>query len=87
MGGTWLAVVLGFGGFRPRGGVPTFAPILPKKWKRLGFVIRYRGSAMEIRAEHHGVAVRLVDGLPLEIEVYGESYRLEDEIFVPVRER
>ena len=82
MGGTWLSLVWGFGGFRPRGAMPSFSPVLPEKWKSLVFRIRYQGSTVEIRAGHSGATARLIDGPPTNIEVYGTVLRLEEELFV-----
>ncbi len=83
MGGTWLAVVWGFGGFRPQGTMPSFSPILPRNWESLGFRIRYGQSAMDVRADRKGVTLHLVDGPSTDVEIYGTVYNLEDKISVP----
>lgn len=82
MGGTWLATVWGFGGFRPRGSIPGFSPRLPSKWKTLSFRIRYRNSAIEVQAGHEEVRIILCAGPSIDIEVYGLRYRLDSELIV-----
>ncbi len=82
MGGTWLATVWGFGGFRPAGEIPSFSPRLPSKWRSLSFRIRYRGSAIEVRAAHDRVRLSLRAGPSIDIEVYGLRYRLDSELIV-----
>lgn len=82
MGGTWLATVWGFGGFRPRGSIPGFSPRLPAKWKALSFRIRYRDSFIEVYAGHDKVRLNLRSGPSIDVEVYGSRYRLDSELIV-----
>jgi alpha,alpha-trehalose phosphorylase len=48
-GGTWMAVVYGFGGYRWRG--TRFAPMLPTRARRLRFPILLRGSILDVEVE------------------------------------
>lgn len=52
-GGTWQAVVFGFGGLRFHGGGWTVKPQLPSHWKRLAFKFFYQGEPhnVDIQAE------------------------------------
>ena len=84
MGGTWLATVWGFGGFRPAGKLPSFSPRLPSKWTSLSFRIRYRGSSIDIHAGHNEIRLNLRDGPQIGVEVYGTPYQLETELIIPV---
>jgi beta-phosphoglucomutase len=43
-GGVWQVMTMGFGGMRVGPEGPTFAPRLPKQWRRLRFKVRYRGE-------------------------------------------
>ena len=82
MGGTWLATVWGFGGFRPHGELPGFSPILPRKWHSLRFRIHYRGAVIEVLASHDSVRLTLCSGAPTDVDVYGIRYNLESELIV-----
>ena len=48
MGGTWMSVVLGFGGMRIKEGMLSFTPNLPKKWKFISFNINSRGRILNV---------------------------------------
>jgi len=49
LGGTWMAVVNGFGGMRlASDGTLRFAPRLPEPWRRLKFRVHWRGARLEI---------------------------------------
>jgi alpha,alpha-trehalose phosphorylase len=82
MGGTWLATVWGFGGFRPKGAEPSFNPVLPRKWKSLTYRIRYRGSVIEVVASQGSTRLTLTSGPPLDVFIYGDQYTLESELVV-----
>ncbi|HRY53697.1 MAG TPA: glycosyl hydrolase family 65 protein [Spirochaetia bacterium] len=82
MGGSWLALALGFGGFRPEGDRITFDPVLPRAWDAISFRIRYRGSSIRLRSARRpggGVATRLelASGPPVEVSVGGAAAKLE----------
>jgi alpha,alpha-trehalose phosphorylase len=61
-GGTWQAVVHGFGGFRDHQGDLKFQPVIPTGWESLTFRIRHHGNVVEVRAGHDQVVYRLVEG-------------------------
>jgi alpha,alpha-trehalose phosphorylase len=67
IGGTWLALVYGFGGMRDRGGEISFRPRLPKEWRRLRFPLTVRGSrfTVDITAEETTYTLQTGDGLSL----------------------
>jgi alpha,alpha-trehalose phosphorylase len=48
MGGTWLALVAGFGGMRDHDGRLSFAPRLPSRLDRLEFSVRWRGQRLRV---------------------------------------
>lgn len=43
-GGAWMAAILGFGGFNPRGEVMEIRPVFPEQWKGLKFKFHWRGQ-------------------------------------------
>ncbi len=48
LAGTWIALVMGFGGLRDLGESLTFAPRLPDALTRLSFSIRHRGRCLHV---------------------------------------
>jgi alpha,alpha-trehalose phosphorylase len=75
-GGTWLALVAGFGGLRDFDGEIRFAPRLPAEWTGLRFRIEVRGQRIEVDMTHAATTYRLLEGPGLMIEHFGEPVRL-----------
>jgi alpha,alpha-trehalose phosphorylase len=75
-GGTWLALVAGFGGLRDADGDVRFAPRLPREWNRLRFRIEVRGQLIEVDMTPDATVYRLLEGRGLPIEHFGEQLRL-----------
>jgi alpha,alpha-trehalose phosphorylase len=48
LAGTWIALVMGFGGMRDLGETLTFRPRLPDALTRLAFTIRHRGRCLHV---------------------------------------
>jgi alpha,alpha-trehalose phosphorylase len=61
-GGTWMALVYGFAGYRWRS--TRFAPMLPTRANRLRFPLRIRGSVLDVDIEPHQVTYSVRDGSP-----------------------
>ncbi|MBN1790705.1 MAG: glycoside hydrolase family 65 protein [Bacteroidales bacterium] len=72
MGGTWMSVVLGFGGLRIREGMLSFTPSLPKKWKYLSFVINFRGRVLQVGISNQQTEVKIIRGDQLQVEINGK---------------
>lgn len=83
MGGTWMATIQGFGGFRPVHGIPSFTPCLPPQWDSLSYRIRYRGTIMQVRINGAELFLERIDGPEQMVLVFGREYRLETDIRVP----
>jgi len=62
LGGSWLALVAGFGGLRDHGGRLRFAPRLPETLTRLAFRLTYRGHGMRVEVLPDTATYMLVDG-------------------------
>jgi alpha,alpha-trehalose phosphorylase len=75
-GGTWLALVAGFGGLRDFEGDVRFEPRLPDGWTRLRFRVAVRGQVVEVDIGPERTVYRLVEGAGLSIEHAGEALRL-----------
>ena len=75
-GGTWLALVAGFGGLRDSDGHVRLHPQLPAEWDRLRFRIEVRGQLIEVDMTHETTTYRLLEGSGMLIEHCGEELRL-----------
>ena len=76
IGGLWQAAVLGFGGVSWPCGELRIDPHLPPGWTRLCFRLHFQGRQIEIDTCGGEVALRLVNGLPLDVQVRGATRRL-----------
>jgi alpha,alpha-trehalose phosphorylase len=74
LAGTWIALVMGFGGMRDLGESLTFAPRLPDALTRLSFSILHRGHGLrvEVTASRATYAVTHGDG-PIHLMHHGEA--------------
>jgi alpha,alpha-trehalose phosphorylase len=75
-GGTWLALVAGFGGLRDFDGDVVFRPRLPASWDRLRFRIQVRGQLVEVDLTPQETTYRLLRGSGLRIQHFDEDLRL-----------
>ena len=71
MGGTWMSVVMGFGGMRIKNGIPSFSPHLPANWKLLSFLIHFRGRILKISINGNTTDVKLLSGESIYVELDG----------------
>jgi alpha,alpha-trehalose phosphorylase len=76
-GGTWLALVAGFGGLRDFDGELRFHPRLPEEWDRLRFRVEVRGQLVEVDMTPEATTYRLLEGRGILIEHFGEPLRLD----------
>lgn len=75
MGGTYLALLDGFMGFRVEGGRMAFRPRLPPRWRRVAFRVSWRGSLLAVSADARTTSYRLLAGPPVELLHRGEVVR------------
>lgn len=78
MGGNYMAIVYGFGGFRLKESGIWFAPALPKQWDGYRFKLIYGGSHIHVEVNRRECRFTLESGRPVEIHVYGNTLMLED---------
>ncbi len=52
-GGSWQAVVSGFGGMRLKGGKLTFKPWLPPNWTSISFKLKWQGDVVHVTLNHN----------------------------------
>ncbi|HQF72878.1 MAG TPA: glycosyl hydrolase family 65 protein [Treponemataceae bacterium] len=82
MGGTWLATVQGFGGFRPINGVPAFTPCLPAAWQSLAYRVQFRNTVIAVLVRHDEILFEIVSGPALDIMVNGNGYHLKKHLHI-----
>jgi len=87
MGGAWLAAVFGFGGVHLTQHGLRIDPHLPPNWQRLEFNLALRSALVRVSINHNEVAVRSLDGRPVDlpVTVAGQSIRLDGAQPVHVR--
>jgi alpha,alpha-trehalose phosphorylase len=83
LAGSWLALVMGFGGFRDGGGRPSFAPRLPGQLPRLRFRLRWRDSRLLVTVTGDEATYE-VTGPPVEITHHGEPVTVDGSVTVPI---
>ena len=76
IGGTWLALVYGFGGLRDYGGHISFRPRLPGDWRRLSFRLTIRDSFVQVDIRPDQTTYTLRDGPGLHFAHDGEPVEL-----------
>lgn len=76
MAGTWMSVVLGFGGLRVKEGQLHLKPFLPKAWQALSFRTVFRGRTLKVSVNHDGASCELLEGEPIEIYLNGNAIKL-----------
>ena len=79
-GGTWLALVAGFGGLRETMEDVCFSPRLPAEWERLRFRVQVREQLIEVDMTHDATSYRLVEGRGMRIHHFSEAVRLEPAV-------
>jgi alpha,alpha-trehalose phosphorylase len=77
LGGTWLAVVAGFGGMRDHDDGLAFSPRLPGGLDRIAFRLRYRGRRLRVEIGRQEATYELLDGDELPVHHHGDWLKLE----------
>jgi maltose phosphorylase len=65
MGGTWMAVVIGYGGLRVIDGNLRLKPIIPDGWTAYSFRISFRGVPLEVKVKKDQVEIVNHSGIDL----------------------
>jgi alpha,alpha-trehalose phosphorylase len=76
--GSWIALVMGFGGLRDHGGRLSFAPRLPAHLPRLCFRVRWRDSSLRVTVTPDEASYQ-VTGPPVEITHHGERITVDGD--------
>jgi alpha,alpha-trehalose phosphorylase len=76
LAGTWIALVIGFGGLRTGPEGPSFDPQLPESLTRLRFRLQWRGQRLVIDIGQDSVTYQVSGDTPMTIRHAGESISL-----------
>ena len=79
MGGTYMAIVYGFGGLRLKESGLYFNPILPDKWEGYQFSIQYENAKLKVKVGQAYCDVELLKGDTVTATIYGITYELTKE--------
>jgi len=79
MGGTWMAVVMGFGGMRVSDGKLSFNPILPDGWSGYSFMIRFRGALLNVEINKGNVQVSNLSNVPVTVIIKGSEISIDGQ--------
>lgn len=80
MGGTYMAVVYGFGGLRIKEDGIYFAPSLPEKWNAYSFAVRYKNNVLQVDVNRRQTVFTMKSGQGCSITVNGKQYDLQDTL-------
>lgn len=77
-GGTWQALVFGFGGFRVKEGRMTFKPWLPRDWDGLKFNLIWHGATLSVAVDREAIELSLSgdDELTEEVTIFDQPHVL-----------
>lgn len=79
MGGTWMSVVYGFGGFRVKNNMLHLEPKLPEKWNSLSFKVIFRENNLKICIDKTKTTIENEKGPELTILLNGEKIELAEK--------
>lgn len=80
----WANIVYGFAGLRSDAEMLRFAPQIPGRWKKLSFSITYRGSILRICMETQKTSFQLLNGAPVQLQIYDRIWTLgHEELVIP----
>ena len=82
MGGLYMSIVYGFGGFRLKEQGISLSPILPAKWNGYSFKLCYEGSRIFVHVKEDCCVLRLENGDPKEVKIFGEPYLIQGTVQV-----
>ena len=77
MGGTWMSIVMGFGGMRIRDDKLSFTPVIPDNWRRLAFNVNFRNHILRVDITKEKVNVFLLRGKKLNVYVNGKLMEIK----------
>jgi alpha,alpha-trehalose phosphorylase len=80
LAGTWMVLVMGFGGMRSHNGMITFDPHLPRAISRISFNLKVQGRNLRVVVTPEEATYALTqEGEPLSIKVAGEVVTITND--------
>jgi maltose phosphorylase len=76
MGGSWLAIIEGFGGKRVQGGKLALNPQIPSGWKRYAFRLLWKDQPVEVSVTRDAVEILYRGPAPVTVKVWGTDHTL-----------
>lgn len=76
MAGTWMSIVMGFGGMRVQEGRLVLNPYAPDHWKGFSFKVLFRGARLKVIVQQEFLEIINETESPVTLLVYGKEYRL-----------
>jgi len=76
MGGTWMSVVYGFGGFRVTNDLLHFNPVVPDKWESLSFKIMFRENMLRIKINKTSTEIDNESGPDITVVLKDEKHKI-----------
>lgn len=87
MGGTYMAIIYGFGGLRIKETGLYLNPQLPSQWDGYRFRILYEDTKIDVEVGAESCKITLLEGTPKEIHVYDNTYILEKDLEIRKEEK
>jgi len=78
LGGSWLALVMGFAGMRLKKTGLHFSFLQPEKWQQTTFRIRYKDCRLLIQFDREKAKITLEEGKSIEIFVDNAQFHLDE---------
>ncbi|MCM1234539.1 MAG: family 65 glycosyl hydrolase [Ruminococcus flavefaciens] len=87
MGGTYMAMVYGFGGLRIKESGLYLRPLLPDEWEGYQFRILYEDSKLLVEVRGESCVIKLLAGTSKKIVVHDVPYEITDETVIPLKKK
>lgn len=84
MGGTWMAIVFGFGGLRIKEDGIYLSPVLPPNWTGYCFRFQTNGTSLEVLVEDQKVTITKLSGSDLSIHLYNHIFNTSETKSIPL---
>lgn len=77
MAGTWMSIVMGFGGMRTKGQELALNPFIPKAWDAYSFKFLYRGRQLKVTVNHETTSVSIEKGETLTVKIADKYHTID----------
>lgn len=84
MGGTWMAIVYGFGGLRIKEDYISLNPKLPEKWEELKFKFLYKEAAIQVDMRKNKTLIEVKTNAPIQLKIKDTIYKFSDNEIVEI---